>query len=101
MKKQEEKDESTLTKEQAKTMVLADENGMVHTFYNVPFGIIGGDHELESVLQDIDDSFICKKTGPQAMAMGHGLAVVPSEHCKQSDILFVETKQGMEEIKIE
>jgi hypothetical protein len=84
------KDKSILTKEQAKKMLkVAD--GMVHTFYNMPFGLIGGDHSVESVCKDIDSSFMCKRTGEQAQRMGHALAILPSKVCKQSDILFVET----------
>jgi hypothetical protein len=80
-----------VTKKQAKEMLLVN-NDMVHTFYNLPFGIIGGDHSLASVIKDIDNSYMCKRTGEQAQKIGHGLVVIPSKTCKQSDLLFVETK---------
>lgn len=90
------KDESLITKAQAKKMVLV-KNGRVHTFYNTPIMLIGGDHSKESVFKDIDKSYQCKLTGEQAQAMQHGLVVVPSKKCKQSDLLFVETKKEKEE----
>lgn len=90
MKKEKVKDE--VSKEQAKKMVL-ENDGMVHTFYNMPFGILGGDHDLESVNADIDKSYACAKTGPDAARMGHGLAIIPFKDCNQIDILFVETKK--------
>lgn len=87
------KDNSILTKDGAKKLVYVKDDGMVHTFYNVPIGLIGGDHSKESIFEDIDKAFMCKRTGKQAEAMGYGLAIIPSEACKQSDILFVETKK--------
>jgi hypothetical protein len=87
MKKQ--KDE--LTKKEAKEMVLV-RKGMVHTFFNMSWGLLGGDHSKESVFKDIDNSFVCKRTGEQAQAIGHGLVIVPRNPCTQSDLLFVETK---------
>jgi len=86
------KDKDILTKEQAKEIVLVNK-GMVHTFYNAPWGLIGGDHSYKSICKDIDNSFICKITGKQAQAMGHGLVIMSSKECKQSDLLFVETKK--------
>jgi len=86
-------EEDILTKEQAKEMLLINKK-MVHTFYNAPFGLIGGDHSLKSIYEDIDNAFMLKKTGEQAQAMGHGLVIIPTENCKQSDLLFVETKGG-------
>jgi len=87
----EEKDDAILTKEQAKKMIKV-RDGMVHTFFNMPVGLLGCDHSKESVLKDIDNSFMCKKTGEQAQAMGHGLVIIPHNKCKQSQLLFVETK---------
>lgn len=93
------KDNSILTKEEAKKLVFVKDNGMVHTFYNAPFGLIGGDHSKKSIFEDINNAFMCKRTGKQAKDMGHGLAIMPSEICKQSDILFVETKETKKEGK--
>jgi len=87
------KDDSILTKKQAKEMILFDKDDMAHTFYNAPFGLIGGDHSKKSLFKDIDNAYMIKKTGKQAQAMGHGLVVIPSEKCNQSDLLFVETKE--------
>ena len=87
------KEEDVLTKKQAKEIVLVKEDGMVHTFYNASFGLIGGDHSKESVFEDIDNSFVCKRTGKQTQALGHGLVVIPKEKCLQSDLLFVETNE--------
>ena len=80
-----------LTKKQAKNMLYVHD-GMVHTFFNLSFGLIGGDHSKESVFKDIDKSFECRKTGREAQSMGHGLVIVPSKECRQEDLLFVETK---------
>lgn len=91
--KTEEKDDAVLTKAQAKKLVIDRDDKMVHTFYNQPWGLIGGDHSKESIFKDIDESFMCKKTGEQAQGMGHGLVIIPYEKCKQSDLLFVETKK--------
>jgi len=85
------KDESLLTKKQAKEMLLV-KKGMVHTFYNMPFGLLGGDHSKKSVLDDIGKAFNVKRTGEIAQSMGHGLVIIPSKECNQSDLLFVETK---------
>ena len=82
-----------LTKEQAKEMVLVHEHDMVHTFFNLPFGLVGGDHSKVSLFNDIDNAFQLQLAGPGARALGHSLAVIPSSGCKQSDILFVETKK--------
>lgn len=86
------KDKGKITKKQAKEMVAIRGDGMVHTFYNPPIGLVGGDHSVESVFEDIDNSYMCKITGNQAQDTGHGLVIIPSKECKQSDLLFVETK---------
>jgi len=93
------KDTAILTKSQAKKMIHVQPNGMVHTFYNMSFGLIGGDHSEESVLKDIDNAFMCKKTGKQANDMGHGLVIIPSEKCFQKDLLFVETKKPNKKVQ--
>ena len=89
-----DEDKSILSKEEAKNIILFNKDEMTHTFYSGPFGLLGADHNKKSLFDDIDKSFMCKKTGQQAMSMGHGLAIIPSKKCKQSDILFVETKQN-------
>jgi len=89
-------DEWELTKEEAKKIINVN-RGVVHTFYNAQFGLIGGDHSEKSILNDIDNAFMCKKTGRQALNMNHGLVILKEEECKQSDLLFVETKSSFNE----
>ena len=92
------KREGWVSKEEAKALVIKRPDKMVHTFYNPGFGLIGADHEYDSVMNDIDDAEECNITGEQAQAMGHGLAVIPKGCTKQSDILFVETTKMNQEI---
>lgn len=80
-----------LTKKQAKKMLLV-RDGMVHTFLNAPWGLMGADHELKSICKDIDGAYMCKLTGEQAQALGHGLVIIPNKISTQSDLIFVETK---------
>ena len=86
-----------ITKERAKEIILFNEEGMAHTFYNLPMGLVGADHPKESLFEDIDKAVECKKTGEKALAMRHGLAIIPNEPYNQSDILFVETKDSFNE----
>ncbi len=82
-----------LTKEEAKKLPLFYK-GMVHTFFNPSFGLIGGDHTEKSILKDIDEAEILNLAGESAQKMGHALAIL-KKGCKlQSDVLFVETKAG-------
>jgi len=74
-------------------MVLADEEGMVHTFYNVNGMLIGGNHSKKSVFKDIEKSYECRKGGEQAKAMKHELVIIPNKKCLQKDLIFVEVKQ--------
>lgn len=79
-----------LTREQAKE-VLALKNGMVHTFLNGGFGLLGADHSKESIYKEIDNAKILEVTGKSAQAMRHGLAIMSKDAKTQGDILFVET----------
>ena len=78
-------------------MLSVDDKDMIHTFYNCSIGsaemLLGADMSKKSVLEKIDKSYLCMITGERAQATGHGLAVIPSEKCSQTDILFVKTKQ--------
>ena len=85
------KDKDILTKKQAKKMLLV-KKGMVHTFYNLSCALVGGDHDLKSVHKDIENAYMIKRTGEKAQGLGHGLVIIPSKECNQSDLLFVETK---------
>jgi hypothetical protein len=87
-----------LTKEEAKKMILV-RDGMVHTFYNPGFGLLGGDNSVESIMKDIDTAFMIKKTGDFAQSMGHGMVIIPKKKCTQEDLLFVETKLTRKEMK--
>jgi hypothetical protein len=90
-------DKKILTKEQAKEVLALDKKGMVHTFLNAPFGLIGADHSKKSIYKDIDCAERLEITGEQAQSMNHGLAIIPKGATKQGDILFVET--NMEVLK--
>jgi len=84
-------DKDILTKKQAKEIVIDRKDGMVHTFFNPSFGLIGGDHSKESIFEDIDNAYMCKRTGKMAQKMKHGLVIIPFKGYSQSDLLFVET----------
>lgn len=95
-----EEEDFRVTKEKAKEMVIKRPDNKVHTFYNNPnFGLIGADHDYKSVMKDIDRSYVCKRTGPEAQKMNHGLAIVPNKDCDHSDILFVETGEQPPELQ--
>ncbi len=80
-----------LTKEEAKKLILVNK-GMVHTFYNPSFGLIGGDHSEKSILDDIEHAQRLNLAGESAQKIGHALAILKKGVKLQSDILFVETK---------
>lgn len=83
----------TLNKTEAIKIINFKEDGMVHTFYNNPsFGLVGADHDKESILKDINNAKQLQLAGTQAQAMKHALAILPKIPCLQTDILFVETK---------
>lgn len=94
------KDKWTLSKERAKNIIAFNGQDMAHTFYNAPFGLIGADHSKKSLFEDIDNGYACKKTGKQALDMGHGLVIVPSKECNQGDLLFVETKSDFNKMEL-
>ena len=77
-----------LTVEQAISVLPNTE--MLHTFYNLPFGLIGADWDRKNLIKKIQGSDYLEMTGEQAQGMGHGLAVY-NKNSKQKDILFVET----------
>jgi hypothetical protein len=80
-----------LTKEEAKRIVLVDDDNRVHTFFNLPIALMGSDYSKESVFEDIDKAEVLQLAGKEAQKMGHALAIVSHTPIKQSDILFVET----------
>lgn len=92
-KKQKIEEKYVLTKEKAKEMIAFNADDTAHTFYNLPFGLIGADHSKESLFSDIDSAYELQWAGESAKAMGYSLAIIPTEDCLQRDVLFVETKQ--------
>jgi len=93
--KKEKIDKAILTKEQAKKMILVNDEGMVHTFYNVNGVLIGGDHSKKSILKDIENAFECRKGGKHAKAMKHELVIIPTKEWLHKNLLFVETKEEL------
>lgn len=63
----------------------------IHTFFNMPFGLLGADWSREDVIDKFKTSDKIELTGEQARSLGHGLAVYNNDTKKQSEILFVET----------
>lgn len=95
----EEKEKTKISVEQAKK-VLQINNGMVHTFLNPGFGLVGGNHTLESIHNDLESAAWIEICGDQAKAMKHGIATIPSEGCNQSSVLFIETNmEKLEELE--
>jgi len=78
-----------ITPEQAQEL-LPNKNE-VHTFYNMPFGLIGADWSKKDVLDKLKKADKIEITGETARSMNHGLAVYDDIAKWQSDILFVET----------
>ena len=96
--------DAIITKKRAKEIIRFDSEDMAHTFINAQFGLIGADHDKDSLFKDIDNAIECKKGGEQTLDMGHGLVIIPKYPCEQGDLLFVETKASfnrkeLEEIK--
>ena len=89
-----------LNKNEAIKIINFRKDGMVHTFLNNPaFGLVGGDHSKESILEDIKKAKQLQLAGEQAQAMKHALAIIPHLPCLQSDVLFVETiKEEVEKL---
>ena len=83
----------TLNKKEAIKLLAIQEDGMIHTFINKPsIGLIGADHSKEDILKDIENAKSLQLAGKEAQSFKHALAIFPHLPCKQSDILFVETK---------
>lgn len=70
---------------------LLPEGDYIHTFFNMPFGLLGADWSREDVIDKFKTSDKIELTGEQARSLGHGLAVYNNDTKKQSEILFVET----------
>lgn len=70
---------------------LLPKGDYIHTFFNMPFGLLGADWNREDVIDTLKTSDKIELTGEQARGLGHGLAVYNNDTKKQSEILFVET----------
>ena len=70
---------------------LLPEGDYIHTFFNMPFGLLGADWSREDVIDKFKTSDKIELTGEQARGLGHGLAAYNNDTKKQSEILFVET----------
>lgn len=90
-----------LTYEEAEKVLAVNEEGEVHTFMNFSHGLVGCDHSISSIKKDLKNAHVIKKAGKQALEMGHGIVIVPSEKCTQSDLLFVETKEDYNKKEME
>ena len=64
----------------------------IHTFVNMPFGLIGADWNREDIIDKLNKNKIkIEIAGEQARSIGHGLAVYDDSAKRQSDVLFIET----------
>ena len=70
---------------------LLPDRDNIHTFINVPLGLVGGDWSKEEIIDKLKRSDTIEITGECARRMDHGLAVYNKDSKWQSDILFVET----------
>lgn len=66
----------------------------IHTIIQQGMMFIGGDWSREDILDKIQKSERIEVTGPNARAMGHGLALYDKNAKYQSDVLFVETDKA-------
>ena len=80
-----------LTAEQA--ISLLPEGDEIHTFYNMPFGILGADWSRQDVIDKLKGSDKIEITGEMARNMKHGIAVYNDDTKLQSEVLFVETDE--------
>lgn len=70
---------------------LLPEGNEIHTFYNVPFGLVGADWDRADILQKLAEADKIEIAGETARSIGHGLAVYDNDTKWQSEVLFVET----------
>lgn len=74
-----------------KAVDLLPKGDYIHTFFNMPFGLLGADWSREDVIDTLKTSDKIELTGELARGLGHGIAVYNNDTKKQSEILFVET----------
>lgn len=70
---------------------LLPDSDNIHTFINMPLGLVGADWSKEEIIDKLKRSDTIEITGECARRMDHGLAVYNKDAEWQSDILFVET----------
>lgn len=81
-----------LSAEQA--ISLLPEGDEIHTFYNMPFGVLGADWSRQKVIDKLKESDKIEITGEMARSMKHGIAVYNDDTKRQSDVLFIETDEN-------
>lgn len=79
-----------LTSEEA--IELLPEGEEIHTFYNFPFGLVGGDWKREDIIEMLNNpNYKIEVCGEAARTMNHGICVYVKGETVQSNILFIET----------
>ena len=80
-----------LTDDEAISLLPAGDT--IHTFRNMPFGLIGADWSKEDIIEELRKAEVIEITGETARSMNHGLAIYNKNAKYQSDILFIETNK--------
>ena len=70
---------------------LLPDKDQIHTFYNMPFALLGADWNREDLIAALNAADKIEISGEHARNMNHGLAMYNDDAILQSDILFVET----------
>ena len=73
---------------------LLPDKESIHTFYDMPFGLLGADWSRDDIVEKIRSSDRIELAGPGARSTRHGLAVYDSNTKWQSEILFIETDKN-------
>ena len=69
---------------------LLPDNDNIHTFYNLPIGLVGADWSRKDIIDKLKKVDAIEITGEVARSINHGLAAY-YKNAKQSDVLFIET----------
>ena len=69
---------------------LLPDNDNIHTFYNLPIGLVGADWSKKDIIDKLKKVDTIELTGEVARSINHGLAAY-NKNAKQSDVLFIET----------
>lgn len=72
---------------------LLPDKEQIHTFYDMPFGLLGADWSRDEVVAKFKKSTKIELTGQGARELGHGVAAYDVFTKLQSEVLFVETDQ--------